>query len=494
MAYLMARPLLGALNEIKLWVGVFGVANAPTTVDFSIDSVPFVPKVAGVFSPIRDREAGRPHSNYQAVFTFQARGFSQEHRIRISAGGGLEPYFLRVTSLPASVPERLKGSFKILLASCYCSVTDGVDVGRFIQGLKVKPDMALFAGDQVYLDAPAWEHLPQTEDALRQALSDKYRRNWLSEMTGGVGLQQGLSKAPAYCLPDDHEFWNNYPWSQFWKDGTQTAPTPSGAVNLWAEAARDLYADYQQGGTDPAAKTSFRLDIEPLSMLFLDMRSQRLADFKHPQGLMPAQAEADFKSWANGLINSQQKGQPRIGVLASGQTLSASAAFLDEIGDAELANYETQYRMIIDTLDLLGQHGIQVVFLTGDVHWSRVMQASNTKTSRTCLTEVICSPTSLVPTPVVDQLKKAGNVLRGVIGNRQQWPLHADPEDAPAFFGGKAFRSVEPVRPQGWRGNHVALVEFARSGFGVELKVTYYPITAPPTPESSAGPFTLLNA
>ncbi|WP_085580032.1 MULTISPECIES: alkaline phosphatase D family protein [unclassified Pseudomonas] len=491
MAYLIARPLLGAPDEIKLWVGAFDVPKPPT-VSFTVGSQPFVPVAAGVFAPIRDRKPGNPYSNFQAVFTFKALGAGVEHPVRVDAGAGFTPYFLRVTSLPASVPAKLQGSFKILLASCYCCETDAVDVGRFIQRLPVKPDMALFAGDQVYLDAPALESMPQTEDALRQAISRKYRHNWLSEMTGGIGLQQGLSKAPAFCLPDDHEFWNNYPWSQFWKNGTQTAPTPAGGVNLWADAAREMYADYQQGGT--VAQTSLRLDIEPLSMLFLDTRSQRMADFNHPQGLMPIDAENAFKLWANDLIASQGKGQPRIGVLATGQTLSAQPAFMDKLGDAELANYGVQYKMMIDTLDRLGQHGIQVVFLTGDVHWSRVMQASNMKTSRTCLTEVVCSPTSLVPTPVVDQLAKAGDFLHGIFGDRQQWPLHSDPEKAPASFGNKAFRPDEPTRPQGWRGNHVALVEFSRSGFGVELKVTYYPITAPPTPASSAGPFTLLNA
>lgn len=492
MAYLMARPLLGALDEIRLWVGVFGVSKAPT-VTFTINSKPVQPQSASVFSAIRDRQQGQPCLNYQAVFTFKAEGAGLEHAIRVIGGAGLQPYFLRVTSLPASVPAKLSGSFKILLASCYCSETDGVDVGRFIQRLPIKPDMALFAGDQVYLDAPALESMPQTEDALRQAISRKYQHNWLSEMTGGAGLQQALSKAPAVCLPDDHEFWNNYPWSQFWKNGTQTSPTPKGGVNIWADAAREMYADYQQGGTE--AQTSIRLDIEPLCMLFLDTRSRRMADFKHPQGLMPIEAETAFKLWASDLMASQANGQPRVGVLATGQTLSAKPTFLDKVGDAELANYETQYKMLIDTLDVLGQKGIQVVFLTGDVHWSRVMQASNMKTARTCLTEVICSPTSLVPTPVVDELAKAGDFLRGIFGTRQQWPLHSDPEVAPDYIGAtKAFRSNEPQQQQGWRGNHVALVEFSRSGFGVELKVTYYPITAPPAPASSAGPFTLLNA
>jgi hypothetical protein len=487
MAYLMARPVLGALDEIKLWVGVFGVAQPPA-VEFTVDGAPCLPVTMDGLHPIRDRTPDKGYLNYQGLFTFETRGAGCEHQIVVRAGAGFEPCALRVFSLPAKVPQKMEGSFKILLSSCYCVETDKANVGRFIQSLPVRPDISLFAGDQVYLDQLPFETLPTTEDELRQVISKKYQRNWTSTFKEVAGLQSALAKAPAVCLPDDHEFWNNYPWPQFWKRGTQTAPTPGGGVNIWADAALEMFQDYQVGGS--AQKPWLRVDIEPLFMLFLDTRSYRKQDFNDPFGLMPEEAEQALKQWASELIDCQNQGIPRIGVLSTGQALLVKTPFFDEMGDAELSNYKGQFKVIIETLERLGQHGIQVVFLTGDVHWSRVAQANCVKRAQITLTEVICSPMSLLVTPGSDQVSQLKDYLKSIFGERKRWPLHPEAELAPAYIGGKSFR---PVGQQGWSGNQVAVLEFSCLGLGVELNVTYHPITAPASPATRVGPFTLLN-
>lgn len=492
MPYLMARPLVGALDEIRLWVGLFGVAH-PSAINFSMGGAPLLPVEAQGLLPIRDaHQVAGASLNHQGVYRFKALGPGLDHAIRVQAGDGVDPYFLRVRSLPAQVPRTLEGSFRIMLVSCYCAETDAVDVGRFVQRLPVRPDISLFAGDQVYLDQPPFEEMPAAENDLRRKISTKYQRNWLSEFTGRSGLQQALATAPAVCVPDDHEFWNNYPWPQFWKKGTQHAPTPTGGLNPWADAALDLFEDFQLGGK-PGQATWFRLDIEPLCMLFLDTRSRRRDDFEGATGLMTAAAEQALRRWAQTLLEQQAAGDPRIGVLATGQALFCDPGTFPKLTDAEMANYERQFSLLVEVLDNLAGQGIQVVFLTGDVHWSRVSQAVHARTGRTCLSEVICSPTSLCVTPVLDQWASLVDEVRGIFGTGKTWFRHSKPKAPPAAIGGmKQFRPLDEEGNR-WSGNQVAIVEFSRSGRGVEMMVTYYPITIPASPPVKTRRFTLLN-
>lgn len=490
MPMLMARPLLAPPDEIRLWVGLFDVPNPPN-ISFLLDGEPWQPTGPRGLFTIRDGT----QVNHQGIFSFTARDSGIEHRIRIEAGNVAEPYFLRVRSLPKKVPTAPNGSFKIMLMSCYCVGTDQVDVGRFIQRLPDRPDMSLFAGDQVYLDQPPLDDMPSTAAALRNNISAKYRRNWLSELSGQSGLQQALSKAPAFCLPDDHEYWNNYPWEQFWKKGTQHTPTPTG-LNFWDDAARDLFQDYQLGGPPNTHQPWKRLDIEPLCMLFIDTRSHRQLNFDSPVGLMTAQAEQALKDWEQHLVDQSRSGTPRIGILATGQTLFCEPAHFSKLKDAELSNYQKQFAVLINVLDNLAELGIQVVFLTGDVHWSRVAQATHTRTGRTTLTEIICSPSSLCVTPILDDWASFKDGIRGIFGTDKAWFRHPSPEAPSASIGlQKQFkpRNNNDDKQNRWTGNQVAIVEFSRWGSGVQLRVTYHPITYPASPPNTTHHFTLLN-
>lgn len=491
MAYLMARPLIAKPGLIKLWVGLFDAFSKPS-ISFSLDGAALAPVAAEGLFAIRDDTflAAEPR-NFQGVYTFTARGDGQEHRITVAAGAVATPFSLRVRSLPAQVPSGPNASFRILLASCYCASTDSTDVGRFVQGLPFTPDIALFAGDQVYLDQPPAQRMPSSPLALRREICAKYRRNWLSELTGQRGLQQALAKAPSLCLPDDHEYWNNYPWAQFWKPGTQHNPTATG-LNPWDDAARELFQDYQLGGEPGTQPPWTTLDLDPLCMLFLDTRSHRQPDFNSPVGLMPTAAQQALKDWADKLLAHQRNGTPHIGVLATGQTLLCEPSSHPELMDAELANYG-QFSVIIDVLDTLAAHSIQVVFLTGDVHWNRVAQAKSRRTMKTCLTEVICSPSSLCEMPVLDQWASLKNTVKGLFGASETWFRHSDPQPPAPFVGGaKQFSSIDDGKNR-WKGNHVAVVEFLKRDSGAQMQVTYYPLTSPPSPSRSTGFYPLLN-
>jgi hypothetical protein len=286
---------------------------------------------------------------------------------------------------------------------------------------------------------------------------------------------------------------DHYPWEQVWKEGTGPEPGANG-INHWEVAARELLQDFQLGGTPASQQPWTLLEIEPLSMLFLDTRSYRQKNFTSPAGLMPDSAWKAVEKWRDNLLDHQINGKPLIGVLATGQALfcEPTGLLLNKMGDAELANYTTQFAKLMESIDKLGESGVQVIFLTGDVHWNRVAQANHTRTKRTTLTEVICSPTSLCLTPGVDQSNIAKHTIGGLFGKNSDWKRHSDPDTPPKYVGEKnQFSPFEKF--YGMRGNHVAIIEFTRSGSGVNMTVNYYPITYPASPAVSTRTYPIIN-
>ena len=502
---LTAWPQVPAPGELQLWVGLFG-ADQPAPPLFAIDGQPTTPLAAPLWSPIRDRRSGaqgRP-INHQAVVRLRAKGPGLSHRITISVAG--QSLDLRTSALPAAVPSLLDGSFNLLLCSCYYQPEDaGGLLGRIVARLPVKPHLTLLAGDQVYLDLPLLEDLPEDEPALSQAIGDKYRRNWLSDSLGVAGLQPVLAQAPTACIADDHEFWNNYPFRQAqlpntWHDG------PRGR---WAAAAQALFEDFQIGGPPAAlgagagagtgapvvnAPGSRRIDIEPLMILLLDTRCSRQADFNGNNTLMTGAASQALDTWCADLLAARASGAQRVGVLATGQAL-----FVDrpgdaakKVADAELANYPAPFAQLQQTLGTLADAGVPVVFLTGDVHWSRIASAQHVPSGNTLLYEVICSPARLIATPLADAQKLLANRLKNLFGRGETWPRHSNPPPIPARFGDRA-QFIPKVLCQR-KGDNVALLRFSRAGHGLEMQVSYYPIhpDAGAAQPDTRGPFALL--
>jgi hypothetical protein len=472
---LTAWPQLGGAGELKLWIGVFG-SEAPPPPAFAIFGQAVTPLAAVAWFPIRDLQVGLGNqpANHQAVVRLPSRGPGQAHKVTVTVGA--ESIERVVFTLPQAVPAKLDGSFNLLLSSCYFQPEDAAGLlGTIVSRLPVRPHMSLLAGDQVYLDLPLFEDLPEDNPALTRALGDKYRRNWLSGQLGVAGLEPVLACAPTLCLPDDHEFWNNYPFAQSQLPGTWH----EGGRKLWADAAQALYEDYQQGGAPASAPTFWRLDIEPLKMLLLDTRCHRGGDFDADFGLFTQAAQDALAQWKSDLLAAQAAGQAAVGVLSAGQ-----AIFVDKPGDlarrwadAEYANY-CQFGVVERTLDALAAAGVPVVYLTGDVHWSRVAEAEYLPKNRPLLYEVICSPSRLIDSPGSDQKSELVDKLHGLFGERATWPRHSDPATPPDRFG--AARQFAPSTVCGRRGDQVALVQFSRSGRGVEMQVSYYAIHPDP--------------
>ncbi|MFP0197691.1 hypothetical protein ACKJSM_21250 [Pseudomonas sp. PHC1] len=477
---LIARPLLSspqAPDILRLWVGVFGVAN-PAPPAFASGSKPDALKTLGPgpfgqWFAIRDgvTNGSGQALNHQGIFKLPRIGPGESHVIRITTGA-LSKDFTFI-SQPDQVP--LSAPLNLLLGSCYYQPND--DGGLLTSRVRrlptqYRPHLSLLAGDQVYLDVPVVGSWRLTLDAIRQMIGDKYFTNWCSDHLHVSGLQTLLQTAPTACIPDDHEFWNNYPLFQ-----AQVIPQLWINNGQWSATAMALYEDYQLGDQHPQIldMDSFqRIEIDPLSILMLDTRSRR--DDKFDQ-LMPPAAEAELARWGEDLIKAKQNNTPKVGVLSAGQPL-----FTDPPGvigrrfiDGDLANYR-QFEKIEAQLVNLASHGIPVVFLTGDVHWSRVCVARYGTFPTPMLFEVICSPSTLIPRDSLRDI--AWDTLRG-----EAWPGYPDPlEPLPKFGRNNSFK-ISKSEDDGYfscKGNQISVLQFKRAGGGLDMTVNFFDVSDEP--------------
>ena len=188
-------------KAIQLWVGVFG-SEAPPQPRFVIDRQVVQPtEVIIPMTPIRDRQVG-PGSgpvNHRGIYRFAVAQAGLPHQVEVQAG--TERQELATSTVPEEIPQALQGSFNILLCSCYFQPEDaGGLLGTIVSQIQLRPHLTVMAGDQVYLDLPLLEDLPEAEPELSRVLGDKFLRNWASDALEVPGLEPVLRRPPVSVL------------------------------------------------------------------------------------------------------------------------------------------------------------------------------------------------------------------------------------------------------------------------------------------------------
>jgi hypothetical protein len=363
------------------------------------------------------------------------------------------------------VPSQLDRWFNVLLVSCFYQAEDrGGLAGNIVSQLSgpAKPHLTLLAGDQVYLDLPTLKNFSDKADWLAEKFESDYTLNW----KGPLAYTKVLGAAASVSIPDDHEYWNNYPHPS---PVIGNSLTPEGR-DRWRRAAQAVYEGFQLAY--PAnLGGSTTLDINPLSFFLADTRSNK--DFDRAF-TMPENEHTQLDDWIAQVIEKKM-----FGVFVCGQSLFSDPAgkYSGQWGDYELSNYG-DYGRIMTSLAKLADAGRPLVCLTGDVHWGRVVTAKDIRTGRTAFAEVISSPASLVSTVGVDQVKELGGFFGGLFANRNPWPRHGNPSPPPEFLAVGALQKRFPnTNVYGQRGNHVVMLSFRRQGGGLELRAKYWPIS-----------------
>ena len=470
MANVAAYPLAAPADRVRVWVGVFGAANPPAlSIQLSGSNAqpdvlrPLTAVRAGPLLDPADQLAGRA---FTGVFEFTGLPAGSAHTINVSAGG--QTVAVPVSTLPAALPERSDQPLNVLLCSCYDQGEDRSGlVSTIVSQIKLDPALSLFLGDQVYLDIPTLEDFPGAPAKLAKKFEDKYTTNWTSDHLGTPGLSKVLSRAAAAFVPDDHEYWNNFPHPAAVIQNSWTKPGRDG----WKAAGRAVYEGFQLApGTTLGG--SQVIDVAPLSFFLLDARSERREDRSFAVTL---ETRARLRAWVDGLIAHKDGSGPCFGVLVSGQPLLADKAGPTQgrIFDFNMPDYD-DFGAILGEIERLIANGLPLLYITGDVHYGRVSCAIDLASGRTAIYEVISSPSSLVTSVGVDQLKRLGSAFMGLFGRKNPWPRHSDPEPPPDRFG--STRSLQPQMLHAQKGDQLTMLSFWRAGAGVEFAVTYYPI------------------
>ncbi|WP_447978574.1 hypothetical protein [Candidatus Nitrospira bockiana] len=296
-------------------------------------------------------------------------------------------------------------------------------------------------------------------------LADKFERDYVRNWEQPPGYADVLAAAPSVSIPDDHEYWNNFPHASAI---VQNSWGRNGRAR-WTAAAHVLYDGFQLASAAPEPTI---LDVPPLSFCLVDTRRSRAESRRSmlPPGVLQA-----IGAWRDRVLTDRL-----IGVFATGQSLfeDAKGGISGKIVDYALADYD-DYPALMQTLATFGEQGRPLLCVTGDVHWGRVAVARHRRRQRDAVYEIVSSPSSLVTTQGGDTFKEIAAFLGGLVGRRNPWPRHSDPDAPPAFLASSVLgRALEcrMVHPQ--KGNHVCLLSFRRDGAGLALRVTYWPIDA----------------
>ena len=462
------HPRVGGPRAVRVWIGILDHAGDLSDDDLSwkLDDAPAVVK------PIRglERTFGYDGIDFVGTITgvFELPCTPTTHVVEASvtkSAGFVSSQPLRTAPCPARLPPDGRSSFNVLLGSCFYQPVDKLGrVGAAVERLpaSLRPHLTVLMGDQVYLDNPPTETFPDGKIGVTRRLEQKYLANWSFESGRSNGFARVLDAAPVTSVPDDHEYWNNYPMRPVFP----AELLMDGGRDNWETSACRLYTSFQQ---DEANVFERDFDVSPLSFYLMDNRTFRASDLDHSLERQGANAIGldRFRSWVARVSASHDL----IPVLVTGPSVfqhrkeGAWWKFWTSpksgASDANLSNFG-DYKDIINGLSRLSDEGRPVLSLSGDVHYSRVLGARRGLLPGRVIHEVICSPTSLVPFLWKDDPKSA------------KWP-----KDMRLSVPGGNFtldRLFPVAGDEPATGDSLAIASFRVTGYGVELSLTYVTI------------------
>lgn len=467
----VVRPLVAPQappQVLRVWVGVFGYDQLPDLtwrVDGAEAPAPDVVRPLAPAWPDPDRVRSAT-----GVFDVAWDSSGNDRRslaVRVTATTpkGSASTEEAIRRLPEALSDDPLRSFNVLLVSCFYQRKDKSGrAGALVASLTGddRPDLVLTVGDQVYLDVPT---LNFTSDAgkLAERFDEKYRTNFAS----GDGYASILRAGPVAALPDDHEYWNNYPHRAAWIPPTWT----EAGREAWTTAAKAMYDAYQLGAP---GQYCYRFDVPPLSFFMMDNRTFRNIDGRTT--LQEADKDA-YRAWAQEMCGSHM-----LPVLVTAPSLLQNAAQgVAEWIDRNIANYADYRDPLMSDLIAMVRAGRPVLALSGDVHYGRVVEAAlfgvepGQGKSFGSVREVIASPASLVAMQKAHTASVPPAEFTPVPGGHR---LH--------------LRTVWPRPGADMRGNNLALLKFRRHGTSVRLDVRYLLVgDRPPYRHDDVGPVKL---
>lgn len=446
MSDITIAPKFAPPGRIRCWVAATNQTSDPV-ISFTIDQQPVKPHIV---KPMQSTYAPNPTGCFTGIFDFVGLEEGKMYSVSATLPKG-DTAALRTTSGVSAVTG---DRFNLLLMSCYDYKTDYVrslDAKvRQLAGVH-KPDLTLLLGDQVYLDVPVLLGFLDDESWLAKQFESQYMNNFGDLSAYGKTLRL----APTLSIPDDHEYWNNYPHAQVHIHNTYL---PGGRAR-WSRAAEAMYKAFQTNSNEDFRDPLFA-DVDPFTLAILNTRSSRMG-----KSIMDRRQWDRLNEWADRAIEKHF----RLAIIATGQSLlRRSANVVDrQIRDSELSNY-SDFWMFQKILQKFEDHGQKFLLLTGDVHFGRITVFQSRKTGAVVGAEIISSPTSLVQGVVPP---KENQPIVPVEWWRA-WPRHPEPADSAGPLT-KQFICTDEWKQ---KGNHFAVVSLFP--WRNKIEVIYQPLHA----------------
>jgi hypothetical protein len=226
----------------------------------------------------------------------------------------------------------------------------------------------------------------------------KYVEHWAD-----ARLRPFLAASPTLVMADDHEFWNDYPHSNAWLLWDEDRPGgPLGnrmdrAFSVF-QAGLNLEASRIPANSTVLARLladqarTFDFTAGPGRFFFLDTRTGRTRfDSKAPP---PGFTRPDWLARATAWLRAL----PGPGILVVSQPVVETqvgwfARATHTMGDVNLPDYQADFAGLWQAL-MAAPHDVLV--LSGDIHWSRLLRVAAGLRPDHTLFEVISSPLALI--------------------------------------------------------------------------------------------------
>ncbi|MGQ8367437.1 hypothetical protein [Glaciecola sp. 1036] len=302
-----------------------------------------------------------PNTKYTAVFYRQI-----EHEASEFVGDWLQLKTAYFTTLPLSLPTEENTAFTLSLSSCFYAHKDDGNTANAFKALyhngtqAVQPDIKFMVGDQVYLDIGIDSLSPLTNE-VRCRIADDYQEHWKV-------LDNMLRRGGTWMLPDDHEYWNDYPFY----DGF--IPT---LFMLRIAKIRRAWKKASKNGVENIQQTTKPLEFfkigDDISFCIADLRSTRSkTQFINKENF------SKMIEWAKNLTTPGVLVIPQILIVEENKT------------ERNLLSFKSQYTKLINAL---ADAKRDIVVLSGDVHFGRISSVKIGNHGKK-LIEVVASPTS----------------------------------------------------------------------------------------------------
>jgi hypothetical protein len=366
---------------------------------------------------------------------------------------------LQLATLPRALPEE---GLSFIVASCFDREFKlGARLrAAFQTPLRDHPAarFQLWIGDNVYMDVPGFS---QDDRPYDQTLA-----RYLDYLLGDAYVS-ARALHPNFTTYDDHEFWNDYPEEQAQLPRSKP-PERAGYIDA-AHDCLELFQACINPRRASANGLSFQLDVAPVSFFVADGRSRRdLATASSPRMLSEDDLRA-FEAWASNLNGP--------GVLVLGQPLwidPIDSLFLGIKADHNPPFFRAQYERIWSALR---SAPFDMLILSGDIHYSRVMRFSLLGAEDRRVFELVTSPASEIPT------------TSSTVGHVLGFPLK---QDQAACKAPSAVPSSQKLRAESLFAtncsNSFARVTLRRAGPDVELGVSLVDFSQAPDTFARAAP------